>query len=110
VGHKFLSTAAAATARDRRKKIIAFSRFMIFIGKKHGLSKKKFQNFWSETNRGEWGCMKRKIVWGKVKYSCYFSAITSLKFVSTKNTVRVSFCPVFFYTAPFSPTFNIFHI
>jgi hypothetical protein len=52
--------------------------------------------------RDEGGCMKRKIVWGKVKHSCYFSAKTSLKFVSTKNKVRVSFCPVF-HTAPFSP-------
>jgi hypothetical protein len=36
--------------------------------------------------------MKRKIVWGKVKHSCYFSAKTSLKFVSTKK-VRVSYSP-----------------
>jgi hypothetical protein len=34
---------------------------------------------------------------------CYFSAKTSLKFVSTKNKVCVSFCPVF-HTAPFTPT------
>jgi hypothetical protein len=47
--------------------------------------------------------MKRKIVWGKVKHSCYFSAKTSLKFVSTKNKVFVSLCPVF-HKAPFSPT------
>jgi hypothetical protein len=54
-------------------------------------------------SRGEWGCVKRKIVWGKVKHSCYFPAKTSLKFVSTKNKVRVSFCPMF-QTAPFTPT------
>jgi hypothetical protein len=41
--------------------------------------------------------MKLKIVWGS-----YFSAKTSLKLISTKNKVRVSFCPVF-HTAPFSP-------
>jgi hypothetical protein len=52
--------------------------------------------------RGESGCMKRKIVWGKVKHSRYFSAETSLKFVSSKYIIRVSFCPVF-HTAPFSP-------
>jgi Amiloride-sensitive sodium channel len=46
--------------------------------------------------------MKRKIVWGKVKHSCYFSVTTSFKFVSAKNKVCVSFCPVF-HTAPFSP-------
>jgi hypothetical protein len=28
-------------------------------------------------SRGEKGYMKRKIVWGKVKYSCYFSVKTS---------------------------------
>jgi hypothetical protein len=55
------------------------------------------------TCRGRWGCMKRKIVWGKVQHSCYFSAKTSLKFVSTTKKGRVSFCPVF-HTAPFSPT------
>jgi hypothetical protein len=45
VGHKFLSTAAAA-ARDRRKKNYSFfSRFLLFIGKKHDLSKKKFSKF-----------------------------------------------------------------
>jgi hypothetical protein len=47
--------------------------------------------------------MKRKVVWGKVKQSCYFSAKTILKLVSTKNKVRVSFWPVF-HTASFSPT------
>jgi hypothetical protein len=46
--------------------------------------------------------MKRKIVWGKVKHSCYFSAKTSLKFVSSKNKIRVSFFPVF-HIAPSSP-------
>jgi hypothetical protein len=49
--------------------------------------------------------MKRKIVWGKVKHSCYFSAKISLKFISTKNKVRDSFCPVF-HATPFSPTQN----
>jgi hypothetical protein len=57
-------------------------------------------------HRSEWGCMKRKIVWSKVKHSCYFSAKTSLKFVSTKNKVRVLFCPVF-HKAPFTPIRNI---
>jgi hypothetical protein len=53
---------------------------------------------------GKWGCMKRKIVWGIVKHSCCFSAKTSLKFVSTKNKVHVSFCPVLHtHTTPFSP-------
>jgi hypothetical protein len=52
--------------------------------------------------RGEWGCMKRKIVWGKVKHSYYFSAKTSLKFVSSKNKINVSFCPMF-HTASFTP-------
>jgi hypothetical protein len=34
-------------------------------------------------SRGEWGCVKRKIVWGKVKHSCYFSAKTSLMLISS---------------------------
>jgi hypothetical protein len=58
--------------------------------------------------RGEWGCMKRKIVWGKVKHSYYFSAKTSLKFVSSENNIRVSFCPMF-HTAPFTLILIIFH-
>jgi hypothetical protein len=74
--------------------------YLIFI------RSKRVNAFWKR--RGEWGCMKRKIVWGKVKHSCYFSAKTSLKFVSTKNTVRVSFCPVF-HTAPFTPIAKVFH-
>jgi hypothetical protein len=36
-----------------------------------------------------------------VKHSCYFSAKTSFKFVSSKNKIRVSFCPVFMQ--PHSP-------
>jgi hypothetical protein len=52
-------------------------------------------------SRDEWGCVKRKIIWGKVKHCCYFSEKQALKFVSTKNKVRISFCPVF-HTAPFS--------
>jgi hypothetical protein len=61
-------------------------------------------NFWCFHSRGEWGCMKRKIVWGKVKHSCYFSAKTSLKIVSNINKVRVLICPVF-HTAPFTPKY-----
>jgi hypothetical protein len=65
-------------------------------------NKNKQTNKQTKNNRGEWGCMKRKIVGGKMKHSCYFSAKTSLMFVSTKNKVRVSFCLVF-HTAPFTP-------
>jgi hypothetical protein len=54
-----------------------------------------FLLYFLKVSRGEWGYMKRQIVWGKVKHSCYFSAKTSLKFVSPKNKVRVSFCPCF---------------
>jgi hypothetical protein len=57
--------------------------------------------------RGEWGYMKRKIVWGKVKHPCYFLLKTSLKLVSSKNKIGISFCPAF-QTAPFSPIrFNL---
>jgi hypothetical protein len=44
MGHKYLIT-AAATARDRRKKIAFFHVLGLFFGKKHDLSKKKL-NFW----------------------------------------------------------------
>jgi hypothetical protein len=56
--------------------------------------------------RGEWGYMKRKVVWCKMKYSCNFWAKTSLKLVSSKNKIDVSFCPSF-HTAPFSPTWKL---
>jgi hypothetical protein len=52
VGHKFLSTAAAVveTARDRGKQIIAlFHVLLLFIGKKHDLSKQKISKNLSET-------------------------------------------------------------
>jgi hypothetical protein len=65
--------------------------------------KKKCQNGFFK-GMGECGCVKRKIVWGKVKHSCNFSAKTSFKFVSSKSKIRASFCPVF-HTAPFAPTF-----
>jgi hypothetical protein len=42
--------AAGATARDRRKQYCFFHVLRLFIGKKHDLSKKQFQNIWSETN------------------------------------------------------------
>jgi hypothetical protein len=67
------------------------------------LQKTKFVANISVINRGKWGYMKRKIVWGKVKHPCHFSAKSSLKFVSSKNKIHVSFCPMF-HTAPFSPT------
>jgi hypothetical protein len=40
---------------------------------------------------------------GQSETLVFFSAKTSLKLVSTKNKLRVSFCPVF-HTALFSPT------
>jgi hypothetical protein len=49
--------------------------------------------------------MKCKIVWGKVNHSCYFPVKTSLKFVSSKNKIEVSFCSVF-HIAPSPPTFR----
>jgi hypothetical protein len=45
--------------------------------------------------------MKRKIVWGKVEHLGYFLVKTSLKFVSSKNKIGVSLCPVY-HIAPFS--------
>jgi hypothetical protein len=46
-------TAAATAARDRRKNFIAFFTFYDFLSVKN-LSKKKIQNFWSETNTLLW--------------------------------------------------------
>jgi hypothetical protein len=47
--------------------------------------------------RGEWGYMKPQIVWGKVKHSFCFLVKTSLKFVSSKNKMSVSYSPVLPY-------------
>jgi hypothetical protein len=54
-----------------------------------------------KTSRGKWGYMKRKIVWAKVKHSCYFWVKPYLKLVSFKNKIDVSVGPVF-NIAPFS--------
>jgi hypothetical protein len=69
-----------------------------------GFSKKR-QKF----SRGEWGYMKCKIIWGKMKHSCYISLKTCLKFVLFKIKIDVSFCPLF-HAAPFSPNYIYYYM